>query len=298
MAGLAGALLRAAPRVGLEPAAALAPAARRLGARPHAGVAHRRGARARLRLAHAGATKAAVNSWAMLTAARVVAWSLYVAQAQLLGLLWFDWLWGRFAGDEADGRRRGRVPRPLAGRHRGEPGGRLPGLGRPDVPQHAVLGQRAARRRHAARRQRLRHAGRARRASGGMWLPARGDLPLAAGRVRRERRRVVDVGLAHGARLRVAGYWAWPRGGAASRAIAGPRARRASRPSRWRRVADRGGRARLWRQAPSDRCAASPRCRSRAPASRTSGAAAATAPSPCRCFATRRGPASARACIT
>jgi hypothetical protein len=40
---------------------------------------------------------AAVNSWAMLTAARVVAWSLYVVQTQLLGLLWFDWLWSRFA---------------------------------------------------------------------------------------------------------------------------------------------------------------------------------------------------------
>jgi len=40
---------------------------------------------------------AAVNSWAMLTAARVVGWSLYVVQTQLLGLLWFDWLWGRFA---------------------------------------------------------------------------------------------------------------------------------------------------------------------------------------------------------
>jgi len=40
---------------------------------------------------------AAVNSWAMLTAARVVAWSLYVTQTQLLGLLWFDWLWGRLS---------------------------------------------------------------------------------------------------------------------------------------------------------------------------------------------------------
>ena len=39
---------------------------------------------------------AAVNSWAMLTAARVVAWSLYVVQTQLLALLWFDWLWARF----------------------------------------------------------------------------------------------------------------------------------------------------------------------------------------------------------
>ena len=40
---------------------------------------------------------AAVNSWAMLTAARVVAWSLSVVLTQLLALLWFDWLWGRFA---------------------------------------------------------------------------------------------------------------------------------------------------------------------------------------------------------
>jgi hypothetical protein len=44
---------------------------------------------------------AAVNSWALLTAARVVAWSLYVTQTQLLGLLWFDWLWGRFSRDAA-----------------------------------------------------------------------------------------------------------------------------------------------------------------------------------------------------
>jgi len=43
----------------------------------------------------------AVNSWAMLTAARVVTWSLYVTQTQLLGLLWFDWLWGRFSHDAA-----------------------------------------------------------------------------------------------------------------------------------------------------------------------------------------------------
>jgi hypothetical protein len=49
---------------------------------------------------------AAVNSWAMLTAGRVVAWSLYVVQTQLLGLLWFDWLWGRFARDAT-------VPRPV-----------------------------------------------------------------------------------------------------------------------------------------------------------------------------------------
>jgi len=44
--------------------------------------------------------EAAVNSWALLSAARVVAWSLYVVQTQLLALLWFDWLWGRFAPAE------------------------------------------------------------------------------------------------------------------------------------------------------------------------------------------------------
>ena len=44
---------------------------------------------------------AAVNSWALLTAARVVAWSLYVTQTQLLGLLWFDWLWGCFTRQSA-----------------------------------------------------------------------------------------------------------------------------------------------------------------------------------------------------
>jgi hypothetical protein len=45
--------------------------------------------------------EAAVNSWAMLTAARVVGWSLYVVQTQLLGLLWFDWVFGRFARETA-----------------------------------------------------------------------------------------------------------------------------------------------------------------------------------------------------
>jgi hypothetical protein len=34
----------------------------------------------------------AVNSWAMLTAIQVVAWTLYSTQVQLLGLLWFDWI--------------------------------------------------------------------------------------------------------------------------------------------------------------------------------------------------------------
>jgi hypothetical protein len=34
----------------------------------------------------------AVNSWAMLTANQVVAWTLYSTQVQLLGLLWFDWI--------------------------------------------------------------------------------------------------------------------------------------------------------------------------------------------------------------
>jgi hypothetical protein len=33
-----------------------------------------------------------VNSWAMLTAIQVIAWTLYSAQVQLLGLLWFDWV--------------------------------------------------------------------------------------------------------------------------------------------------------------------------------------------------------------
>ena len=34
----------------------------------------------------------AVNSWAMLTAIQVVAWTLYSTQVQLVGLLWFDWV--------------------------------------------------------------------------------------------------------------------------------------------------------------------------------------------------------------
>jgi hypothetical protein len=50
---------------------------------------------------HTLSDDAAVNSWALLTAARVVAWSLYVTQTQLLGLLWFDWLWGRVFRDAA-----------------------------------------------------------------------------------------------------------------------------------------------------------------------------------------------------
>jgi hypothetical protein len=43
----------------------------------------------------------AVNSWAMLTAAQVLVWSLYVVQCQLLGVLFFDWLWGRFARESS-----------------------------------------------------------------------------------------------------------------------------------------------------------------------------------------------------
>ena len=99
MAGLAGALLRVAPR----PVWSLPPAWRAL-----------LGAWALiLSLAwpivvarelafdwRTMADEAAVNSWALLTAARVVAWSLYVVQTQLLALLWFDWLWGRFAPTE------------------------------------------------------------------------------------------------------------------------------------------------------------------------------------------------------
>jgi hypothetical protein len=47
----------------------------------------------------------AINSWGMLTAGQVVAWVLYVVQAQLLGLLWFDWIAGELARD-ATGRGR------------------------------------------------------------------------------------------------------------------------------------------------------------------------------------------------
>ena len=107
MAGLAGALLRATPRSAwsLPPLWRLLLGGWALVAL--AGVANRGGAGARLRLAHAGATRRAVNSWAMLTAGQVVAWSLYVVQAQLLGLLWFDWLCGPV-------RRRTRRRRPRA----------------------------------------------------------------------------------------------------------------------------------------------------------------------------------------
>jgi len=52
---------------------------------------------------HTMADEGAVNSWALLTAGRVVGWVLYMAQAQMLGLLWFDWLAGQFAGERGDG---------------------------------------------------------------------------------------------------------------------------------------------------------------------------------------------------
>ena len=37
------------------------------------------------------------NSWAMLLAPQVIAWTLFVVQAQLLALVWFEWLQGQFA---------------------------------------------------------------------------------------------------------------------------------------------------------------------------------------------------------
>ena len=52
---------------------------------------------------HTLADEGAVNSWAQLTAGQVVAWVLYIAQTQMLGLLWFDWLAGQFAGERGDG---------------------------------------------------------------------------------------------------------------------------------------------------------------------------------------------------
>ena len=52
---------------------------------------------------HTLADEGAVNSWAQLTAGQVVAWVLYIAQGQLLGLLWFDWVAGQFAGERGDG---------------------------------------------------------------------------------------------------------------------------------------------------------------------------------------------------
>jgi hypothetical protein len=98
MAGLAGALLRAAPR----PAWSLPPAWRVL----LGGWALVLACGWPIVLArelnfhwHTLADEGAVNSWAMLNAAHTVAWSLYVVQTQLLGLLWFDWVAGRFARD-------------------------------------------------------------------------------------------------------------------------------------------------------------------------------------------------------
>ena len=37
------------------------------------------------------------NSWAMLLAPQVIAWTLYVVQSQLLALVWFEWLQRQFA---------------------------------------------------------------------------------------------------------------------------------------------------------------------------------------------------------
>jgi hypothetical protein len=48
-----------------------------------------------------------VNSWALLTAPQVVSWTMYVALTQLLGLLWFDWVYGRLAAAPD------RTPRPV-----------------------------------------------------------------------------------------------------------------------------------------------------------------------------------------
>jgi O-antigen ligase len=45
---------------------------------------------------HALRDMTAINSWAMLPAPQVIAWTLYVVHAQLLGLFWFEWLHGRF----------------------------------------------------------------------------------------------------------------------------------------------------------------------------------------------------------
>jgi hypothetical protein len=97
MAGLAGALLSAAPR----PVWSLPPAWRLLLGAWALVLTCAWPIVAARELAfswHTFADEGAVNSWAMLTAARTVAWSLYVVQTQLLGLLWFDWV-ARAAGD-------------------------------------------------------------------------------------------------------------------------------------------------------------------------------------------------------
>lgn len=52
---------------------------------------------------------AVINSWAMLTAPQVIAWTLYVVQTQLLGLIWFDWACRSFSADPD------RVPRAVHG---------------------------------------------------------------------------------------------------------------------------------------------------------------------------------------
>lgn len=106
MAGLAGALLRAAPR----PVWHLPPAWRLLLggwalvltlAWPMVAARELAFDWSLLR------DDAAINSWAQLTAGRVVAWSLYVVVTQLLALLWFDWLAGQWA------RKQGKAPRAL-----------------------------------------------------------------------------------------------------------------------------------------------------------------------------------------
>ena len=122
-------------------------------------------------------------------------------------LLWFDWLWGRFSREAAA------PPRAVHALWLGVTVASVvaiyQGSDRPDVPEHGVLGQRAARR------------GTLLDANGYGMLAAfaapvafwclRRRLRAGARRVRRERHRVVDVRVAHGAG-RGRGRGAGPRG--------------------------------------------------------------------------------------
>ena len=184
---------------------------------PDARVADRGRARARLRLAHA-ADEAAVNSWAMLTAGpRGGVEPLRHPGAAARACCGSTGCAGRFAGARG-GRppRRSRFTRSVAGRHRGQRRGRLPGRDRPDVPEHARSGPTSG---APPARCSTPTATACWPRSPRPWqrgaLRARGDLPLAAGRIHRQRHRVVDVGLADGAGLRAVAGHAGSRGGAA-----------------------------------------------------------------------------------
>ena len=227
---------------------------------------------------HTLGDEAAINSWAMLTAARVVAWALYVVQTQLLACCGST---GCGAGSPAEPWRRRRPFHAL-----------WVGV---TVASAVAIYQGAMDLRFLSTTfwaNERRAAGTLLDANGyGMlaalaapvaawWLRARPAAALAVFAVnavglwmsgsrtalRRARRRAQLASRA-GARVLAETPGVGARRGVATALVAGAAARGRAR--------DGGRRGRA-------RCGASPRCRSRARASRICGAAAATARSPCR----------------